>query len=701
MLSQVVEGLPPVQYDAITFVGGMDQITSAYSITPGVLRECLNFSCLPNGGYARVAGYERFDGRPAPSDAEVIALDITINPGKSILVGDIGMFGNIFGTVATIDVNGHYLTLTKASATFSTYASFLPGPIVINGDTKGQALSVHSDMSLKEIAKARAGAANIYRADIEPVPGSGPIRGVAYYKETAFAWRDNVEGTQGCIYKSSPAGWVKVDLGWVVGFDSLNQQPSDIGGSESFTIQQTSNGYTAVCWRFVVEGDNTETPTLWAGRIIMSEVTGDFVDGPATVTSGPLTGATLNLLAPSQPITRLPGGNVECQIGNFSAYYDTERLYGADGVNDAFEFDGSVYVPIIVAGTSIKPKYAITHSNHLFLAMGSSIIHSAIGNPYNFNVISGAGEIGTGGLITGMLILSGSNDTATLEVTSRNSTWMLYGTSAADWKFVNFNAGVGALDRTLQNLFDAFSADDSGISTLKQSLNFGNFEAARLTHNIQRFVRDMRGQLACSSLSRGQAQYRLYYANGFGIYSTVTPEGLVGHGLVLFPDPVVCSFDGENNPDKPGNIFGTNDGYVMMNDKGTSFDGKKINAYMTTNINSAKTPRMRKRFRRLVLEVSGSAYFDLQLGYTFEWASPAITSHEFVSGAGLLSLMPYWDNMIWDSFFWDGKANDALEMELNGTGENVQLVVISEADYVASFVLHSAIFHYTPRRGNR
>ena len=59
----------PVRYDNVQLVGGLDQVTPNLSLIPGVVRRALNFECSINGGYTRIAGYERFDGRARPSDA--------------------------------------------------------------------------------------------------------------------------------------------------------------------------------------------------------------------------------------------------------------------------------------------------------------------------------------------------------------------------------------------------------------------------------------------------------------------------------------------------------------------------------------------------------------------------------------------------------------------------------------------------------
>lgn len=58
------------------FEGGLNTGTSPGTTKPGELLYVENFICEQNGGYRRIAGYERFDGRPAPSggaDAAAIA----------------------------------------------------------------------------------------------------------------------------------------------------------------------------------------------------------------------------------------------------------------------------------------------------------------------------------------------------------------------------------------------------------------------------------------------------------------------------------------------------------------------------------------------------------------------------------------------------------------------------------------------------
>src|SRR5271167_405964 len=51
------------------FNGGLDIVTPALSVDPGFALTMVNYEPWFNGGYRRVDGFERFDGRPKPSAA--------------------------------------------------------------------------------------------------------------------------------------------------------------------------------------------------------------------------------------------------------------------------------------------------------------------------------------------------------------------------------------------------------------------------------------------------------------------------------------------------------------------------------------------------------------------------------------------------------------------------------------------------------
>jgi hypothetical protein len=50
--------------------GGLDLTTPAIAVKPGRVIGAVNYEPDDEGGYRRMEGYERYDGRPSPSDAD-------------------------------------------------------------------------------------------------------------------------------------------------------------------------------------------------------------------------------------------------------------------------------------------------------------------------------------------------------------------------------------------------------------------------------------------------------------------------------------------------------------------------------------------------------------------------------------------------------------------------------------------------------
>lgn len=69
--------------------GGLDLVSPALSMQPGKARACLNHE-PDQRGYRRIDGYERFDGRPKPSEASYVVLSFSAGAhapdvGKSLI----------------------------------------------------------------------------------------------------------------------------------------------------------------------------------------------------------------------------------------------------------------------------------------------------------------------------------------------------------------------------------------------------------------------------------------------------------------------------------------------------------------------------------------------------------------------------------------------------------------------------------------
>lgn len=596
---------PPISYDLIRLAGGFDQVTPTLSLPPGVARRAANFECSITGGYTRIAGYERFDGRPSPSDAVYLILvcDVT----GTVTVGDSVTGSSSSATAKVIAVDGSNVVLTRVSGDFVT-GEYLN----ISGSFEAEITTIQGPSTDGlEDATYKSLAAEDYRNDIQAVPGSGNILGVALYNGTIYAWRNNAGGTAAVMYRSSATGWQVVT-----------------------------------------------TPTL------------------------------------------SPNGRYETVVANFGGGTANYKLYGCDGANKAFIYDGTTFTQITTGMTVDTPEHIAFHKQHLFLSFGASLQFSALGDPTSWTPVLGAGELAMNAEITNLLPLPGDQSSGALAVYTRSDTSVLYGTSSANFQLSAFNTGTGAIAYTAQNMDQAYVLDDRGIMSLGTSLNFGNFLPASLTMNIRPFV-EQRLSLACSStVNRIKGQYRVFFNDGTAIYMTVLNGKILGSMPIQYLRPALCTVEGEATNGSAISFFGSNDGFVYQMDKGPSFDGTPIAANLNLVYNSTKSPRVLKRYRKASVELTGDSYAEIAFGYDLGYRTTALEQPQDRTYENDLR-SAYWDSMTWDNFVWDGSDISPSEVEVQGTAENMAIRISSVSALFQPFTVNNIVVHYTPRRGLR
>ena len=82
-MAQAIASIP-VTPGYIKLIGGLDETTPPYERAPGLARVAQNFEADIEGGYVTVEGYERFDGRAAPSAATYTWLPCTSMTGGAV-----------------------------------------------------------------------------------------------------------------------------------------------------------------------------------------------------------------------------------------------------------------------------------------------------------------------------------------------------------------------------------------------------------------------------------------------------------------------------------------------------------------------------------------------------------------------------------------------------------------------------------------
>jgi hypothetical protein len=611
------KGFEPVLTQYFPLAGGLDQVSPTLSLAAGMARDALNFECATTGGYTRIAGYERFDGRPAPSAAAYWTLTGELT---GIAIGNTitGQTSGATGVVAAIDSTAipgtSVIAITKLTGSFAIAGERVlkAGVVVGSIQTNEQRSGAPSPATDVRYQKA---AADIYRLDIGVVPGSGAILGVWLYNDVVYAFRNNAGGTAANMYKATGAGWVLVT-----------------------------------------------TPTL------------------------------------------LPGGKYEFVTANFGGTTGTKCMYGCDSVNKAFQFDGTTFTQITTGMAIDAPNHIEFHKNSLFLAFGASLQFSPVGNPTGtWSVVVGAGEIALGDNITSIRSYIGTNSyigtesTDALLIHTNSMTFVLYGASSVDFSLSKHSATAGGIQGSVQIADQPYYMSDLGLVNLQVTQAYGNFLMSSLSQTINPFIQAERSRVTTSCIVRGKSQYRLFFNDGYCLYVTFLNGKILGMMVCNLGLPILCVASVKKNDNTEVIYAGSTTGYVYQLETGPNFDGQQILAYVNLVFAAFKSPRVRKRWRKALLEVRGTGYLEYSVAADLAWLSTDIAPSRPVLEISQLNAQN-WDSFIWDQFFWDGVNNAPNEVPLDGTGENVSLRVISQGDAFQSFTVASAIFHYSMRR---
>lgn len=669
----------------IKFLGGLDLTSPVLSLRAGDALDAMNYEPGLKGAYKRIDGFERKDGRPAPADATYIYLEGTLTAAIALGAIVAGATSGATGTVIMVDVALNAVCITKVAGIFVKGESITVDGGVVGSLNIGPAQRGYRDAKNDAIALGLA--ADAYRADIGPVPGEGPARGAWMYQGVLYGFR-NAEGGAACaMYKATAAGWVLVALGEEVRFTNAN-----VNVLEGAIL--TQGAVTATVKRVVLETGSLASGVNTGRLILATRAGGNYAAGAATTTG---TGAgTLTIAAVQTAITMLPGGRFEFINTNFSGSTATYRMYGVDGVNRAFEFDGTVFVPIRTGMAVDAPKFVIEHKKKLFLAFKGSVQNSGDGQPYQYTLLVGANELGMGDDVTGMAVQTGD----TLAIFTRNSSHQLNGATNNTFSLLPISKEVGSLPYTVQVVGKTYAMDDRGVIVTDRVQAYGNFSQSSISASVQPVIDRLRAVANGSAVYRNRNQLRLYGSDGSGLIMTFNEQGLIGATQLQYPVNPTCFASCEDSTGKDVVFFGADNGYVYQADRGSSFDGEPIESYLRMPFNNINSPRYRKRFRKAVMEMSATGYASIRFQPEFSYGDPDVGTHRLqtgeVTGAG-----GYWDSVYWDSFFYDARLVSSPEFSIEGTGLNMALLFYSNSDIDLGHVLQGMLIHFSLRRLSR
>ncbi|KAF0813572.1 hypothetical protein IGB42_01923 [Andreprevotia sp. IGB-42] len=549
----------------------------------------------------------------------------------------------------------------------------------------GQALFVENFEAAREGGYRRIDGYSGYDGSASPlpaaVPGSGPIRGVMYLAGTLYAVRDNLAGTAAIIHKASAIGWQPVTMSPAMGF---NNGISKV--AVGVTVTGGTSGATALVARVLVNGgDWSGTPGKAVGSLVLGNVTGTWQVGEA-IKIGATACANVTSL-PVAPVLQA-GGTYRTTNYNFGGAAGNVRIYGCDGINPAFEFDGVVFAQIRTGMPADRPYLIAAHRNYLFLGFaGGSVQYSGLGDPLTFLAKVGAGELALGDEVTNLVSYRGE----VMVMTCRDRVALLYGSSPQDFAIKLASQAAGATVQSAREVSgQLYYLSGDGLTTLQATQDYGDFNSALLSRKVQPMLDASAARYAF--VCREKGQLRLVMADGVIWSFTVMPDGTLAAMRGRYPQMLNCA-DSWRDPAGREVIYGGfADGKVCRLDSGSSFDGGGITAVLRLGF---AIPQVGRRFRlhRLVLQMlrgSPASFiarmdFDLARGTPSDYLMSAL-------GAGGVYDQAQFDNVRYDGGFYAEVATN-----LTGVGESCDLIIVQQSAVSPSWGVAAINLFVTPR----
>lgn len=608
------------KYDVIALAGGLDLLTPPLSLKPGRVREGLNWECSIAGGYSQSGGSEPHDGRPSAAaratQYTTLTSDRTTHPADFASALGNTITGSVSGASAHVFYLDYYdgadvLVVLDLAGVFEPGETLFVGSVAIGPMLALGGAGTEGRTQPDFAGHMRYLAYVHYAAAVTPVPGRGPVRGVAVLGQALFAWRDSADAAHLLVWRATPGGWQAVSLG---------------------------------------------------------------------------------------ALSLLPGGRVQTEVCNFDG---TPKLYGCDGVNLAFEFDGASYVQIPTGNVPDRPAHLQMHKNHLFLAFGSNYQSSGIGDPFDWTAGGGSFSSRLDDIITGFIRLPGDQSSGALAITTQAATVMLYGNSSADFQQVVFEGSSGARAYSHQRIGgQALMFGDIGVQSIGATQSFGNFLPASLTMTIRPWTQARRTLCSASLENREKSQYRVFFSDGYALYVTMANGKLVGSMPQFFSAPVLCACLGPATDGQEPAYVGRADGYVCaLSDRAPAEPG-----YLQFAFAHQGNSRIAKRYSGASFEVRGESWSTFSVTYQLGYSGPDRPQGDTptklasnLSTAQWDSGLPWWDD---SASVWDGRVLAPSDMRLEGTGHNIALRVdtASQERIFDPMTINSIILHYRVRK---
>jgi hypothetical protein len=689
--------------DKVRLYRGLDLVSSAENIHPGALLAVRNYEThFVTAAYRRINGFEIFDGQPRPHLSEYWKVDLFSISGGPFTAGETVTSNGESAVVVSYTVNedaaddSGYIIITDLTNDVDELNVWVGGTSSASGTGRtGTEFEGELDEDIHDINQLAA--ENVRRDVITEVGlavATGKVNGVHVYNNKVYAFRDVIGGGEGSMWESTTAGWVRVALGFKLRFTNGTTKPE-----EGNTITGVGSSATCVVQRVVTTagmfaGDDA------VGYVVTSTIVGGpFIAGEDLQIAGN-SFAMSDTVLPESAQTLPVGGKYRFRNYNFGGHTKTFRMYGVNGVGNAFEFDGTVFTLIETGMAFDQPTHIGVHRGHLLLAYtGGSLQHSGKNAALSFQPVIGANEILAGDEITGFIEEVGDVSF----VFTRNKTFRLEGFVQENIQLKLHNSETGAISNSIQRIGKSVYLDDRGFSQLPTTDAFGDFASSQISMAVDPLIQSFleTSDVDASIVNRGLSVYRCFFSNKGAIsigFSGNKVNGItsIDYGLSI-TDTTNGVITNENGKQVERLFLSDLGGNVYEIDVGNNFNGAEMEAYFVTAYHFSGSPEHNKRYRRATFYVTGEGRTTLRVSMDYNYNEDPqnferIIDESLSLGGGRYGIDRHGE------FLYSRASEGDVRVPLDSHARNVSMIVYHREANEKPHIAHAVHYHISKRR---
>ena len=518
--------------------------------------------------------------------------------------------------------------------------------------------------------------------------------------------------------------WTK-GTGWTIGAGVATCDGTQITTSElrqaytatdgesvkmTFTVTRTAGSLTP----FLGASDHTAISAAGTYTIVITETSGDALIGfradadfVGTIDNVTFTvGRRAKVKTVNADYALPSGGDYRTRTYNFTNVADADSVFGVTGVGEAFEFDGTNYIPIFFPDfPSTWPFLVDIHQERLHIGFeGGQWVMSVSGSPRVFNALLGSTTYSAGSELVGSRKIHGN----ALAIFTESSVWLLLGTGILDdatqirdWQFIEHDSSIGAVPGSIAEKGPPIFISGTDYRVVTPTDDSAGYKTNTILEKIQPLLEDNVEDIVAALWCRTKSQHRLFTSGGKAIYSTFDsgkPRGGIPQSFGSVPVLHVWSTI-EDSVEKIWFLSST--GYLYRLDSGNSFDDGYMEGSFRVSFFHYGNNRRLKNFPQMELEFDSPVLLtgDTEITYAVNHAygdsgypRPVVDT---VGSTGIDSAGGFYGaNEGYSLFVWGGPVVSKIVAYLDGSGPNMSILVKYKTKYDNPFTFLAATVDY-------